>query len=167
MLAATRQIVQTAKAALTKHDQVTIRILRGNHDEESAANVAIAVAFHFEDDPRVTVDLDFSPYWWWAWGTTFLGATHGDGAKMKDLPLIMAAWNPQAWGASVFRHILTGHIHTQTGIELAGVTVESFQTPAPADAWHVSKGYRANRSLTSITYHRANGEVARNKVNIV
>jgi hypothetical protein len=47
VLAATRQIVQTAKVALTKHEQVTIRILRGNHDEESAANVAIAVAFHF------------------------------------------------------------------------------------------------------------------------
>lgn len=166
-LAATRQIVQTAKAALAKHDQVLIRILRGNHDEESAANVAIAVAFHFEDDPRVSVDLDFSPYWWWSWGTTFLGATHGDGAKMKDLPLIMAAWNPEAWGRSVFRHILTGHIHTQTGIEVAGVTVESFQTPAPADAWHVGRGYRANRSLTSITYHRADGEVSRNKVNIV
>lgn len=96
VLAATRQIVQTAKAALAKHEQVLIRILRGNHDEESAANVAIAVAFHFEDDPRVTVDLDFSPYWWWSWGTTFLGATHGDGAKMRDLPLIMASWNPEA-----------------------------------------------------------------------
>lgn len=47
------------------------------------------------------------------------------------------------------------------------MTVESFQTPAPADAWHVGRGYRANRSLTSITYHRADGEVSRNKVNIV
>lgn len=165
--AATRLLIYTVDLALQKHERVLVRILPGNHDDQSAIAVSLALAVLYSNNPRVAVDDDPGRFWFWPWGAVLLGATHGDMAKMKDLPLIMAARNPEAWGKSRFRHIYTGHIHTQTGIEMCGVTVESFQTPAAPDAWHHAQGYGANRSVSAITMHKELGEIARNKVNIL
>lgn len=162
------QIVMYAvDLALLKHGAVLVRILPGNHDSQSAIAVSLALSLYYSSNPRVTVDDDPSYFWWWAWGNTLLGATHGDKAKMKDLPLIMAARNPEAWGKARFRHILTGHIHTQTGIELSGVTVESFRTPVASDAWHHGMGYSAGRSMTALTLHKSLGEIGRVRANII
>jgi hypothetical protein len=165
--AAVDLIIYTVDLALKRHAHVLLRILPGNHDEESAIAVALALSLYYSANPRVSVDDDPSRFWWWSWGTTLLGATHGDKAKMKDLPLIMAARNPEAWGRAKHRHIMTGHIHTQTGIEVSGVTVESFRTPTPPDAWHSQMGYGAGRSLTAITLHKTDGELGRVRSNIV
>jgi hypothetical protein len=164
---ATQLLIYTIDLALQKHEQVLVRILPGNHDEHSAIAVTLAISLYYSNNPRVTVDDDAGRFWWWSWGKVFLGATHGDKAKMKDLPLIMAARNPEAWGKSKFRHIYTGHIHNQTALETNGVTVESFQTPVAPDSWHVGMGYGAGRSVQAITHHKDLGEIIRNKVNIV
>jgi hypothetical protein len=164
---ATELLLHIISQALQRHDRVLVRILPGNHDEQSSIAVSLALAMYYANEPRVTVDDSPSRFWFWSWGDVLLGATHGDKAKMADLPLIMASRNAEAWGRSKFRHLYTGHIHTQTGIEKSGVTVESFQTPAAADAWHFGMGYGAGRSLTAITHHKKLGEILRNKVNIV
>lgn len=165
--AATELLIYTIELALRKHGRVLVRILPGNHDEESAIAVTLALSLYYANNDRVTVDTDPGRFWWWSWGTTLLGATHGDKAKMKDLPLLMATRNPVAWGKSKFRSIYTGHIHTDTGHEVGGVKVESFQTPAAPDAWHSQMGYGAGRSVTSITIHKEQGEVARSRANII
>lgn len=163
---ATDLILHTVSLALQKHDTVLVRILPGNHDEQSAIAVSLALSMFYANEPRVTVDDNPGRFWWWSWGSVLLGATHGDKARMADLPLIMASRNAEAWGRSKHRHLYTGHIHTQTGIEKSGVTVESFQTPVAADAWHTEMGYGAGRSMTAITHHRVRGEILRNKVSI-
>lgn len=167
LAAATQLILFTVDLALRKHEQVLVRILPGNHDEHSAIAVSLALGLHFANNPRVTVDDDAGRFWWWSFGKVLLGATHGDKAKMKDLPLIMAARNPEAWGKAKHRHIYTGHIHNQTALEMNGVTVESFQTPVAPDAWHVAQGYGAGRSVQSITHHKTDGEIMRQRVNII
>jgi hypothetical protein len=164
---ATQLILFTVDLALQKHDSVLVRILPGNHDEQSAIAVTLAVACYHQHNKRVTVDDDAGRFWWWSFGKVLLGATHGDKAKMKDLPLIMATRNGEAWGRSKHRHIYTGHIHQQSAIEINGVTVESFQTPVAPDAWHVNQGYGAGRSVQAITHHKDQGEVMRQKVNII
>jgi hypothetical protein len=160
-------IIYAVDVALAKHANVLVRLLPGNHDLQSAIAVALALSLYYANNPRVTVDDDPSYFWWWSWGTALLGATHGDRAKMADLPLIMAARNPEAWGRAKHRHILTGHIHKQTGIEVSGVTVESFRTPVAPDAWHHGMGYGAGRSMTAITLHKTDGEIGRVRANIV
>jgi hypothetical protein len=164
---ATEIVITTIDLALQKHEQVLVRILPGNHDEQSAIAVTLAVAMYYTHEPRVTVDDDAGRFWWWAFGKVFLGSTHGDKAKMKDLPLIMAARNPEAWGKARFRHVFCGHIHQQSAIELNGVTVESMQAPCAPDAWHTNMGYGAGRSVQAITFHKNEGEICRQKVNIL
>ena len=165
--AATQLLLYTIDLALQKHENVTVRVLPGNHDEHAAIAVSLALSLYYANTPRVLVDDDAGRFWWWSFGKVFLGATHGDKAKMKDLPLIMAARNPEAWGKAKHRHIYTGHIHQQSGIEMNGVTVESFQSPVAPDAWHVAQGYGAGRSVQAITHHKTDGEIMRQKVQIV
>jgi hypothetical protein len=163
---ATQLVLYTIDLALQKHESVLVRILPGNHDDQSAIAVTLAVSLYYKNNPRVIVDDDAGRFWWWSWGKVFLGATHGDKAKPKDLPLIMATRNPEAWGKAKFRHIHCGHIHNDKAIELNGVTVESHQSPVAPDAWHVGMGYGAGRSVRAITYHKDQGELMRHRVNI-
>jgi hypothetical protein len=153
--------------ALIKHGQVLVRILPGNHDDVSAIAVALALSMFYQNEPRVTVDTDASRFWWWSWGKAFLGATHGDKAKMADLPLIMASRNPEQWGKAKFRHIFTGHIHRDTAIEKNGTIVESMRAPVPSDSWHHAMGYGAGRTMQAITFSKDHGEIARQKVHIL
>lgn len=165
--AATDVLIHTIELARIRHRNVIVRILPGNHDEESAIAVTLALSLYYAGAVGVTVDDDPSRFWWWSFGNSLLGATHGDKAKMKELPLLMAARNPGPWGTSKYRHIYTGHIHTQTAIEQAGVVVESFRTPAAPDSWHHSMGYGAGRSVTSITFNKTDGEISRARAAII
>ena len=163
---ATQFMVYAVDQALRHHERVIVRNLPGNHDTHSALAVAMALWAWFRNEPRVTVDTDPSYFWWWQFGANFLGATHGDMTKMQDLPLVMAASKPEAWGSAKHRLILTGHIHHKSALELGGVIVESFQSTAARDAWHQASGFRSGRSLTAITLHHERGEIARAKVTI-
>jgi len=164
--AAVNMVMYVIDLALQRHDRVLLRVLPGNHDEQSAVAVALALDLYYRSNERVTVDDSPSKFWFWTWGKVMLGATHGDAARMKDMPLIMATRQPEAWGRAQYRHCFTGHVHHDSSIEQLGVTVESFQTPAAPDSWHVAQGYGAGRSVKSITYSRENGEVMRSRINL-
>lgn len=160
-------LIDTIEKALLKHEKVIVRILPGNHDQESAISVALALSMRYDGHPRVEVDDSANRFWWYEFGNNLLGATHGDKAKMRDLPLLMATRNKEAWGRTKYRHIMTGHIHTQTGIEQAGVTVESFRTPVAPDSYHANMGYNAGRTMTAITFDKEYGELARARTPII
>ncbi len=159
-------MIHAVDAARQKHGRVIVRNLPGNHDTHSAQAVTLALWAWYRDEPRVEVDTSPAYFWWWQFGKNLIGATHGDMAKMQDLPLIMASSCSEAWGATKYRTVLTGHIHHKSALEAGGVVVESFQSPAARDAWHEASGYRSGRSLTAITYHTERGEIARQKVNL-
>lgn len=165
---ATSVLIWSIEQALRKHEQVIVRILPGNHDDQSAIAVSLALSMYYRESKRVAVDCDPSRFWWWRFGVTFVGATHGDMTKMQDLPLVMASARPADWGSSQHRYLWTGHIHHKSAIkEVGNVIVESFRSPAARDAWHAASGYVSGRSLTSITLHRAYGEISRQTANIV
>jgi hypothetical protein len=167
--AAVELVIYTIDLALQKHETVLVRLIPGNHDDQSAIAVSLALAMFYSKAPRVTVDDDPGRYWWWRWGKVFLGAAHGDMAKMQSLPLIMAAQHPADWGASTHRMIFTGHIHHRTKLnadEVGGVDVESFNTPTPKDAWGAGAGFVSKRSVHAITFHNLDGEVSRTRVSL-
>ena len=154
---ATELLLECINLALQKHETILVRILPGNHDDQSAISVTLALKMFFSNNKRVTVDSDPGRYWWWSWGDCFLGATHGDKAKMKQLPLVMATRNKKAFGNAKHCRIFTGHIHTETAIEDCGIPVESLQSPTAPDAYHAGMGYGAGRTVQSITFHKTKG----------
>lgn len=138
--------------ALTKHSSVEVRIMSGNHDTRSAIAVSLALSLGYEHDPRVKVDDSPNYIWFKRYGKVLLGATHGDKAKMSDMPLIMAQDRPHDWAESTRRRVFTGHIHHERLREIGGVVVESLRSPVARDAYHSFEGYRSGRSVYSYTF---------------
>jgi hypothetical protein len=79
----------------------------------------------------------------------------------------MAADRPQDWGLTTERHWYCGHIHHKDhDKEHPGVTIETFRTLAPKDAWHAGQGYRSGRDMHCIVHHREFGELERHRCGI-
>ena len=166
---AQRLKVRTIDAALARNERVIVRILRGNHDEYSSVAIAHFLSAWYRNDPRVTVDLDASLFWWHRFGKVMIGATHGHTVKLAQLPSIMAHRRAADWGSTSFRYVHGFHIHHHSKVasEGEGVICESHEAPIPQDAWHFGSGYISGRCVKTITYHRECGEVSRVRVAIV
>lgn len=166
LMTACRLVVRAVDANLARHGHVTVRMLPGNHDEHASVAVAYFLLAWYRNEPRVTVDVDPSLFFWFRFGKVLLGATHGHTVKLKDMPSIMAHRRAEDWGATVHRFIHGFHIHhsSKYATEGNGVISESHQTPTPQDAWHYGAGFLSGRSMQSISYHREFGEVSRVRV---
>lgn len=166
LMAACRLLVKTVDAHLRRHDQVTVRVLAGNHDEHASVAVAYFLLAWYREESRVTVDVDPSLFFWFRFGSVLLGATHGHTVKPKDMASIMAHRRAEDWGATKHRFIHGFHIHhsSKFATEGNGVISESHQTPTPQDAWHFGSGFLSGRSMQSISYHSQYGEISRVRV---
>lgn len=156
-----RAMVRCVDRLLEKHGRVIVRNNPGNHDPHQAAMLNIAVSARYHDEPRVCVDPSPSSFFFFRFGKVLIGSTHGDGAKLGDLPLIMANDAPQDWAKAAFRVWHCGHFHHDQVKDSTGCTVETHRTLAAGDAWHRHHGYRAGRDMKAIVYSRIYGEVNR------
>lgn len=163
---ATEMVIATIDMALQRHEHVTVRMLAGNHDDQSAVAVGLALALYYSGTARVTVDDSPSRFWWHRFGKVFLGATHGDKAKMRDMPLVMAHDRPQDWANSTYRRIYTGHLHHERRIEEGGVVVTCMRSPVAKDAYHSFERYRAGRAVYSETFRADGSEAATLQFNL-
>lgn len=163
MQVATRLKVRIIDRHLERHGKVIVRILPGNHDEHSAVAVAYFLLAWYRNEPRVTVDIDPSLFFWHRFGKVMIGATHGHTVKLEKMASIMAHRRAEDWGATKYRYIHGFHIHhhSKFATEGEGVISESHQAPIPSDAWHFGAGYLSGRSMQSITYARELGEIGR------
>jgi hypothetical protein len=163
---ACRLTERTVDLARRRHDHVRVRILPGNHDEHACVAVGYHLAALYRHEPRVTVDLDPSLFWWHRFGRVMLGATHGHEAKIGQMPQIMAHRRAEDWGATRFRYVHGFHLHhtARFATEGGGCISEIHQAPVPQDAWHYGSGFLSGRSVQAITYHREFGEVGRVRV---
>lgn len=151
---------------LEKHDEVHVVCEIGNHDAHMSVLLSLCLAQFYENEPRVFIDTSPAKFHWFRFGQNLIGITHGDTTKAKDLPGIMACDRAADWGETQHRVFLCGHVHHETVKEYPGVTVETFRTLAPGDAWHNAKGYRSGRDSKLIVLHREWGEVQRHTVGI-
>lgn len=163
--AGVRMIRAMIAAALKRHKAVHVIFATGNHDISSSAFLRIMLAALYEDEKRVTVDETPSRYHYYEWGKILLGVHHGDRAKMDKLPAIMAHDQHEAWGRTRYRLWITGHIHHDSRKEFPGCHVESFGVLAPLDAHGAASGYRSQRSMKALVFHRDHGEQERHTVN--
>jgi len=161
--------VKTIDAALQKNKTVIVRILPGNHDEITSVAIVYYLLAWYRNEPRVTVDVDASLFFYFRFGKVMLAATHGHTVKLKDMPSIMAHRRAEDWGATRFRYGHGFHLHHKSQLvsEGGGVSLETHQAPIPQDAWHHASGFLSGRSIQTISYHKEFGEVSRVRVAIL
>lgn len=153
------------EAAAKRHAKVQVIIEIGNHDLSSSIFLMECLRNLYENDKRIAIDTSPMHYHYFDFGKNLIGTHHGHGAKLANLPLIMATDRPAEWGRTKHRYIWTGHVHHDQSKDHSGVKVESFRVLATEDAWAHQKGYRSKRDMKSIILHREHGEVARHTVN--
>lgn len=147
---------------LQKHAEVEVFITPGNHNPNAAGMMAMILEAYYESEPRVKVEDSPGIYYYRKFGKNLIGITHGDKAKMADLPSIMATDRAKEWGETLHRFFWTGHIHHTRHQEYRGCFVESFNTLAASDAWHHASGYRSVRQMQRIDMDAEEGIYQRN-----
>jgi len=156
-------VVRQVELALVNHEHVEVRVLKGNHDYHTSVAVAHFLKAWYRNEPRVTVDVSPSLFWWKQFGKVFLAAHHGHETKATQMPMAMAVRRPEIWGATKHRYAHVFHVHHSSKFRdtVGGVIVESFEAPCPQDDWHYGNSFLSGRSLCSITYDPERGESSR------
>jgi hypothetical protein len=161
-------LLEIVKLVAAKHSRVTLKILPGNHDEDAAVTLTVAMSLFFSQEKRITVDMNPQNAWYHRFGKVLIGAHHGHQIrKFEQMAMAMAVDRAEDWGQTSFRYYYSGHIHHKKGEEIMGVWVQSFRSPAAPDAYNSGSGYRSNRDLIAITMHRNRGQVGEHTVAIL
>jgi hypothetical protein len=132
-----------------------------NHDYTSGFFLADVIQTWFKDCPNITFDCSIAHRKGYLYGKNLIGTTHGDGAKLADLPLLMAHEFPKEWSESKHRYVYTHHIHHKTSKDYIGVTVESLRSPSGSDSWHHRNGYLSIKAVEAFIHHKEHGQIAR------
>ena len=151
---------------LQTHQEVVVRIVRGNHDQELAHSVACMLESHYRLEPRVRVDTAYCEFWSYRHGQCLIGAAHGDTLPADKLPGVMTTRWRQEYGETKYNHWYTGHVHHQSVKDYPECTVETLRTLPPCDSYAESGGYRAPRGMHVDTWHAEKGYRGRQAVGI-
>lgn len=153
-------LVETIDRLLARHDNVIVRALRGNHDENAFRILRVGLSAWYRNEPRVTVDSGPRDLFMYQWGRCALFAHHGDKAKPQQAALYVSDVCP-FWSETRHRHFLTGHVHHDQAKDVGPLRWESLRAFCPPDAYAASMGYGARRALQSMTFHKQDGLVLR------
>lgn len=139
-----------------------------NHDYISGFMLADSIYCWFRNSKNVTFDVTNNHRKYYRYGNNLIGSSHGDGAKMADMPLLMANESPELWSQTKYRYIYLHHIHHKqqtkfmSGKDYVGVTVEYLRSPSASDSWHHRNGYvGAKKAIEAFVHSYEFGSVAR------
>lgn len=153
---------------LIQEFKVDILFCPSNHDYQSGWYFARTLSSWFRNCDRVTIDDSISHRKYYQYGKNLIGASHGDGARMEQMPLLMANEVPKLWADTIYRHVYLHHIHHkqrnqfQSGKDYIGVTVEYLRSPSASDSWHYRNGYvGAKKAIEGFIHNKEDGQIAR------
>lgn len=139
-----------------------------NHDYVTGYMLADSVCSWFHKHKNVTFDVDMIHRKVYQYGTNMIGTSHGDGAKLNELPLLLAHEYPEIWAKTKWRYIYLHHLHHKkqfkfmVGEDFSGVTVEYLRSPSSADSWHYRNGYvGCKKAVEGFIHHKEDGQIAR------
>ena len=139
-----------------------------NHDYQSGFHLAHALKSWFRHENEVRFNISVSHRKYYKYGINLIGLEHGDGAKMADLPLLMASDRPDLWSETKYRYWYLHHIHHKVkhkwldAKDFIGVTVEYMRSPSGTDSWHSKKGYTGvPKAVEGFIHSKDSGQVAR------
>lgn len=132
-----------------------------NHDYTNGFFLADVIQTYYRNCKNITFDCSIAHRKYFTYHDNLIGTTHGDGAKIENLPLLMAQESPQ-WSATKHRYVYTHHVHHKTSKDFIGITVESMRTVTGTDSWHSRNGYQHSpKAVEGFIHHKKHGQIAR------
>jgi hypothetical protein len=133
-----------------------------NHDYTNGFFLADTLFSWFNKCENVTFNVTPAHRKYFQYHSNLIGTTHGDGAKVQDLPLLMAQESAQGWSESKHRYFFTHHIHHKNSKDYGSVCVESLRSASGTDSWHAKNGYQhAPKAIEGFIMHKEHGQVCR------
>ena len=151
---------------LASYNKVILMMVRGNHNSSTSRCMNIMLQAFYEGEPRLTVLDNAHKFQHITYGNNLLVTHHGDRMKPQRAFEYTARSLSTEWGQCEHKHLLMGHVHHATSVEIGGMLCETFQALPAGDAWHSDSGYGAKRTMSSIVYCKQFGEIQRHKVGI-
>ena len=141
---------------LEHHENVVIRVLRGNHDPNSHRTISFALREWLVQNQRATVDMTPNELFMRQWGRSAIFGQHGDKMKPVNLALKLSDVCP-FWTESPHRYAYTGHLHSMAAERIGGLNWERLEPFAPSDVYGASWVNR--RAMKIDTYHKKRGRI--------
>ena len=132
-----------------------------NHDYMSGWFICQIIEAYFSKNKNITFDVSINHRKYHKYGSNLIGLSHGDGAKVTDMALIMATETPAMWAETKHRHWYLGHLHHRIAKDYIGCTVEHLRSPSGTDGWHHRNGYLSQKSIEAFIHHKDHGQVCR------
>jgi len=159
--------VKLIDSVLKKYD-VDIVYNPSNHDYLSGWMLARTLETWYRKTDNVKVYANLQHRKYYQFGVNMICTSHGDGAKMQDMPMLMATESPMMWANTKYRYVYLHHIHHkqvtkfQTAKDYIGVTVEYLRSPSSSDRWHSDNGYvGAKKAVEAFIHNDLHGQIAR------
>lgn len=152
--------------ALRKFETVEITGVSGNHDKDLAHSLTLGLMAAYDGNPRVKVHWNPGKWWVRQFGKNMFVAHHGDRINFNRIAEYVPAVWPKIWGETEYRYVDTGHVHHERVKDIGGMTIRSYRTVAAADNYAASSGFYSRRSMHAQTFHKEEGQIIENMVNI-
>lgn len=133
-----------------------------NHDYINGFFLAEVIQTYFRKCKNISFNCSIAHRKYFKYHTNLIGTTHGDGAKMNDLPMLMATEKPKEWSETKHRYIYVHHLHHKWSKDILSVCVEGLRSPSGTDSWHHRNGYEhAPKAVEGFIHSKNNGQIAR------
>ena len=152
---AIRALDWVIQRVLSKSATVTVRVLRGNHDEHSHLYLTFALSERFRQ-ADVEVIKDPRDLFMFQWGRASIFAHHGDKMKPQDMVMRLADVCP-FWSAAPHRYAYTGHRHQMAAQRIGGVHWEQLDAFCPPDAY--GSTWTGRRAFKAEVFSKQSGRV--------
>lgn len=140
---------------LEKHQEVTVIMAQGNHDPASSVWLQEMFAVLFERNKRVNIVVSPKPYYAMVHGDVMLGFHHGHKANPERLPDIFMGEFREMYGRTKHTIIHCGHRHGLKVVEFNSAVVQQHRTLVARDAHSSHGGYKSQRAMKAVTYHKS------------
>lgn len=133
-----------------------------NHDYASGFFLSQVIEAYFKNCENISFDSTIAHRKYFKYFKNLIGTTHGDGAKMTDLPMLMATEMPKEWSETEHRYVYVHHLHHKWSKDVFSVCVEGLRSPSGTDSWHHRNGYEhAPKAVEGFLHCKENGQIAR------
>lgn len=129
----------------------------GNHDRLSSFHLAHALSKAVSGDD-IYWHTDYLERKVLTYGVNFFAFEHGD-VKTSNSLLVYATERPEDWGATKYRTLYTGHLHTRRKVEYitqdenTGFTIKVLPSLSRSDYWHYHNKFIGNKRAGVIDIH--------------
>jgi len=142
---------------------IYIPVVQGNHDEDLATLLGVALSVIYKDCADVHIDDSRLQRKYKQYGSNMFMFDHGDKVKVDRVPLIMAQEEHSMWASTKYRYNFRGHCHHSqqykiTGVkETVGVEVHHLRALSQPSAWNVAAGWIGAQKATTAYKISRNG----------